>query len=75
MPIYEYLCKKCKRVYEIMHKHDEPINTEGGLKVVCDDCLEPLVKIISLSGFRLKGRGWAGATIKHGKNYYGEGLD
>lgn len=71
MPIYEYQCEKCNIKEEIMAS----INDAECNELICDNCLEPMKKLVSLSSFRLKGRGWAGATIKHGKNYYGEGLD
>lgn len=69
MPIYEYLCDKCNTTVEILHK------VEDDLGHLCNQCNRPLVKQVSLTSFRLKGRDWAGAAIKHGKGYYGEGLD
>lgn len=52
MPIYEYQCKKCEKVHEIMQKiSDQPI-TE------CPECGQPVEKIMSLSSFALKGTGW-----------------
>lgn len=52
MPIYEYECTKCGKVYEVMQKFsDEPL-TE------CDSCHGSLKKLISMSTFHLKGTGW-----------------
>lgn len=68
-PIYEYECSLCRRVKEELHKYDV-------YKVVyCVICNKEMLRQVSLSSFRLRGKGWSGATIKHGKNYYGEGLD
>lgn len=57
-PIYEYLCPKCERIYEHIHKHDEI------LRISCDDCLIETNKIISVGSFRLYGspEGWGPAT-------------
>lgn len=66
MPIYEYECTKCKKVYEVRHEHDTKIN------LCCDEpCCSKLIKIVSLSSFRLVGSGWH----KHGDGGYGGGLD
>jgi len=55
MPIYEYECKKCKHVKEIvMRIVDEPPRT-----MVCPKCKGEMKKIISQTSFILKGRGWA----------------
>ncbi len=52
MPIYEYECKKCGKHLEVWQKI-----TEEPLKV-CPECGGELVKLISESGFILKGTGW-----------------
>lgn len=52
MPIYEYQCNKCSRIYEIWQK----INEKPPEK--CPDCSGPLHKLVSLSSFQLKGTGW-----------------
>ncbi len=52
MPIYEYQCKKCRKIHEIWQKmSDKPAGK-------CPDCGGPLHKLISLSSFQLKGGGW-----------------
>ncbi|PMP98158.1 MAG: FmdB family transcriptional regulator [Thermodesulfobacterium geofontis] len=52
MPIYEYKCKGCGKQFEVWQKI-----TEEPLKV-CKDCGGELIKLISESGFILKGTGW-----------------
>jgi putative FmdB family regulatory protein len=54
MPIYEYVCVKCKDKQEIItHTHDAPET------VPCQQCGGTAERIISLSNFQLKGGGWA----------------
>jgi len=51
MPIYEYLCDKCKNKIEVIQKFgDAPLTT-------CS-CGGNLTKLISKSSFHLKGTGW-----------------
>ena len=52
MPIYEYQCKKCEGVFEILQGFDEKPVTR------CEECGGRLKRIISLSAFHLKGSGW-----------------
>jgi len=52
MPIYEYECQKCKKVFEYTQSIKEP------KKDVCEECGGPLERLISPSGFVLKGGGW-----------------
>ena len=52
MPIYEYKCKKCKKMFELL----KPIGFKG--KVYCPVCENEAIKVISLSSFHLKGGGW-----------------
>jgi putative FmdB family regulatory protein len=52
MPIYEYECQACKRVFEYTHGMSEP------KKTVCEACGGALERLISPSGFVLKGGGW-----------------
>lgn len=52
MPIYEYKCKQCGKVYEVIQK----INEEA-IKH-CIYCAGEVERIISLSSFVLKGSGW-----------------
>ncbi len=52
MPIYEYECKRCGKVFEVWQKiTDEPIKK-------CPDCGGEVQKLISESSFILKGTGW-----------------
>ncbi len=52
MPIYEYECQKCKKVFEYTQGIKE------AKKVTCEECSGPLERLISASGFVLKGGGW-----------------
>lgn len=52
MPIYEYQCAKCKKVHEIWQKITEPNATK------CPTCGGKIERLISASGFALKGTGW-----------------
>ena len=52
MPIYEYKCKQCGKVYEKRQNvSDAPLTT-------CEKCHGELEKQWSLSGFQFKGGGW-----------------
>jgi putative FmdB family regulatory protein len=52
MPLYEYECAQCRKVFEVMQKFsDEPLQE-------CETCKGPVKKLMSLSGFALKGSGW-----------------
>ncbi|RLA16571.1 MAG: zinc ribbon domain-containing protein [Gammaproteobacteria bacterium] len=52
MPIYEYECKFCEKVFEVQQRMaDKPVDT-------CPDCGEAVKKLISKSSFQLKGGGW-----------------
>jgi putative FmdB family regulatory protein len=52
MPIYEYECQKCKKVFEYTQGIKEP------KKDTCEACGGSLERLISASGFVLKGGGW-----------------
>jgi putative FmdB family regulatory protein len=52
MPIYEYECQKCKKIFEFTQGIKEP------KKDLCEECGGALERIISPSGFVLKGGGW-----------------
>jgi putative FmdB family regulatory protein len=61
MPIYEYECKACGHQLEAMQKMSEAPLTD------CPDCGKAeLVKLISATGFRLKGGGWYETDFKSG---------
>ena len=52
MPIYEYKCGKCKKLFEYLQKFsDDP-------KEECEECEGNLTKVLSTSSFSLKGSGW-----------------
>lgn len=53
MPIYEYQCKSCGHKLEALQKFSDAPLTE------CPNCnQQELQKLISASGFQLKGTGW-----------------
>ncbi len=64
MPIYEFKCKKCGRVFEELMKHSDPqpgcdlavITQVKGLLERCDGEVE---KLISKNNFVLKGGCWS----------------
>jgi len=52
MPVYEYECKNCQKIFEIQQKiSDEPLS-------ICPECGSPVRKLMSMSSFQLKGGGW-----------------
>ena len=52
MPIYEYSCRDCGKVIEVVQKiSDAPLKK-------CEACGGKLEKVISRSAFHLKGGGW-----------------
>ncbi len=54
MPIYEYECKKCGVVFEMMQAMSaKPLKTCQG-----NGCNGKVQRLISKSGFHLKGSGW-----------------
>ena len=61
MPFYEYCCSACGYEFEAFQSiKDEPLTK-------CDKCGKPtLQKLISASGFRLKGSGWYETDFKKG---------
>jgi putative FmdB family regulatory protein len=62
MPIYEYRCSDCGHELEKLQKINE------GALVDCPECGKPgLQKLISATGFRLKGGGWYETDFKSGK--------
>ena len=66
MPVYEYQCEKCSKIFEIWQKvNDKPPGR-------CPDCAGPMYKLVSLSSFQLKGGGWCvdgySDISKKGKN-------
>jgi putative FmdB family regulatory protein len=52
MPIYEYQCPKCEKVFDVIQKFsDAPLEK-------CEECGGPVSKLVSMSSFALKGTGW-----------------
>ena len=52
MPVYEYECTACDKVFEVQQRMtDDPLTT-------CPECEGDLKKLISASSFQLKGSGW-----------------
>ena len=52
MPVYEYECTDCRKVFEIQQKMaDAPLT-------VCPECEGAVKKLMSMSSFQLKGGGW-----------------
>lgn len=52
MPLYEYRCESCGKVFEFIQKFtDEPVKE-------CPECGGCLTKLISSTSFVLKGSGW-----------------
>jgi putative FmdB family regulatory protein len=52
MPVYEYDCKECRKVFEVQQKMaDAPL-------AACPECTGPVTKLISMNSFQLKGSGW-----------------
>lgn len=52
MPIYEYRCEKCGKVFEVLQRFsDAPVK-------IHEACGGEVEKLISHSAFQLKGSGW-----------------
>ena len=52
MPLYEYRCKKCGSVFEVLQKASDPA------LAVHDHCGGNLEKLLSPPAFQFKGSGW-----------------
>jgi putative FmdB family regulatory protein len=52
MPIYEYRCQQCQKVFEYSHRMSDPSKT------TCEECGGALERLISRTAFALKGSGW-----------------
>lgn len=58
MPIYEYKCLDCGKIFEVFQKiTEEPLNT-------CRFCNGKVQKLISQCSFHLKGTGWYATDYK-----------
>lgn len=62
MPIYEYECSNCKHHLDVIQKmKDKPLKR-------CPECnQDTLSRLISTSGFQLKGTGWYETDFKNSK--------
>jgi len=67
MPIYEYECETCEKVFEVQQRiSDNPLKR-------CPVCHGVVKKLVSMSSFQLKGGGWyadgySGTSPGNGKN-------
>ena len=52
MPIYEYKCSSCGHKFELFQRFSDPA------QIACPRCDGSAHRLISLSGFVLKGSGW-----------------
>lgn len=60
MPLYEYQCTECDNLFELRQKFsDEPARE-------CPKCGGAVQKLISQSGFALKGGGWYAEGYNNG---------
>jgi len=52
MPVYEYECDACCKVFEVQQRMaDAPLTS-------CPECEGSVKKVMSMSSFQLKGGGW-----------------
>ena len=63
MPIYEYKCRKCGEIFELMESIHSDVHERKCLK-----CGGTAKRIISLSSFQLKGTGWYVTDYKNNKS-------
>ncbi|MBN2722514.1 MAG: zinc ribbon domain-containing protein [Deltaproteobacteria bacterium] len=60
MPIYEYKCESCGKVLELLQEIDEPPISK------CPECgSSEIRKLISVSSFKLTGKGWYETDFKN----------
>ena len=58
MPLYEYRCGECNKVFEVIQKFsDEPLKS-------CEACGALVEKLMSRTSFQLKGSGWYATDYK-----------
>ncbi len=62
MPLYEYRCDSCGNQFELRQKFSDPLASE------CPTCGGAVQKLISQTGFSLKGGGWYGDGYNHSKS-------
>ena len=61
MPLYEYRCRKCGELTEVLQKLSDPPLRR------CRRCRGTLDKLISRTSFQLKGGGWFNEGYGRGK--------
>ncbi len=62
MPLYEYECKGCKNVFEVLQRiNEEPLKK-------CIHCGGAVEKLVSKSSFQFKGTGWYITDYKKDKS-------
>ncbi len=71
MPLYEYQCRSCGNVSEVIQRlSDDPLST-------CGECGGELKKLVSAHAFQFKGSGWYvtdyGKGNGNGKDGSGDG--
>lgn len=52
MPVYEYECDECVKVFEVQQRMSDATLTD------CPECGAPVKKLMSMNSFQLKGGGW-----------------
>lgn len=58
MPVYTYVCPKCKNRIEKIHKMTE------SPEIKCEECGERMTIELQPTSFELKGKGWPSKDIK-----------
>lgn len=62
MPLYEYKCHSCGKIFEVIQKFsDEPLKTHA-------ECGGDVERLISRSAFQLKGSGWYATDYAKGNS-------
>jgi putative FmdB family regulatory protein len=62
MPLYEYKCHSCGKIFEVIQKFsDEPLKTHP-------ECGGEVERLISRSAFQLKGSGWYATDYAKGNS-------
>ena len=60
MPLYEYRCSKCGKVFEVMQKFsDTPVT-------IHENCGGAVERLLSAPSFQFKGSGWYVTDYPHG---------
>lgn len=58
MPLYEYRCATCDKVFEVIQKFSDAALDK------CPDCGKSVEKLMSRTSFQLKGSGWYATDYK-----------